>query len=428
MRFVGRRDGVDPELVEQMALGRGDDRRQRAHHAVRGLQLRRAGGDPRRRASASQGGGEEEFRELPLRARDARPRPDHPHQRRAAPVQLPALAVGLLASCTSRDVLWPDFSREDFEESLAEYDARRRRSAAADGRDAPRRRAPRGRRRSRRRRRGGSDLRRAHPRRAPGDRVRDLHRRSRAAGSSRPALVRRSACVCLHELFRDVRRARPVRLAGFAGRWPACAVAAQYGGQPRCCWSLVALAAAAVPARARAAAPARRTGHGGHAARRLWIGLAARARGAAARAAARRRRSSSTCSSARSSATPAPTSAGARSARRPLAPRISPNKTVEGLVIGIVVRRRSRVWFAGLYQDWLLGRRRAAARLRVALAAPVGDLFESLVKRDARRQGLRRAVRRPRRRARPPRRGAVHGGRRLLRLACAFVMIDPLRP
>ena len=49
--------------------------------------------------------------------------------------------------------------------------------------------------------------------------------------------------------------------------------------------------------------------------------------------------------------------------RRPLAPRISPNKTVEGLVIGIVVGAIA-VWFAGLYQDWLLGRARSAARPR----------------------------------------------------------------
>ena len=40
--------------------------------------------------------------------------------------------------------------------------------------------------------------------------------------------------------------------------------------------------------------------------------------------------------------------------RRPLSPRLSPNKTVEGLAIGIVAGVAG-VWFAGLYQDWLSG-------------------------------------------------------------------------
>jgi phosphatidate cytidylyltransferase len=68
--------------------------------------------------------------------------------------------------------------------------------------------------------------------------------------------------------------------------------------------------------------------------------------------------------------------------RRPLAPRLSPNKTVEGLVIGMVVAIAA-VWFAGLYQDWLKGWEALVLGLAVALAAPVGDLFESLIKRDA---------------------------------------------
>ena len=67
--------------------------------------------------------------------------------------------------------------------------------------------------------------------------------------------------------------------------------------------------------------------------------------------------------------------------RRPLAPRISPNKTVEGLVAGVLGGTLA-FWFAGLYQDWLSGPDALLIGLAVALAAPVGDLFESLVKRD----------------------------------------------
>ena len=68
--------------------------------------------------------------------------------------------------------------------------------------------------------------------------------------------------------------------------------------------------------------------------------------------------------------------------RRPLAPRISPNKTVEGWLIGVIAAVAG-VWFAGLYQDWLTGYQALLLGLAVALVAPLGDLFESYIKRDA---------------------------------------------
>ncbi|MBA2638355.1 MAG: phosphatidate cytidylyltransferase [Solirubrobacterales bacterium] len=68
--------------------------------------------------------------------------------------------------------------------------------------------------------------------------------------------------------------------------------------------------------------------------------------------------------------------------RRRLAPRISPHKTWEGLWIGIATAIAA-VWFTGLYQDWLSGTDALLLGLAVGLAAPVGDLFESFVKRDA---------------------------------------------
>jgi phosphatidate cytidylyltransferase len=67
--------------------------------------------------------------------------------------------------------------------------------------------------------------------------------------------------------------------------------------------------------------------------------------------------------------------------RRKLAPDISPNKTVEGLVAGIAGATLA-FWCAGLYQDWLSGWDALAIGFLVALAAPLGDLFESAVKRD----------------------------------------------
>lgn len=66
---------------------------------------------------------------------------------------------------------------------------------------------------------------------------------------------------------------------------------------------------------------------------------------------------------------------------RPLAPGISPSKTVEGLVIGFVLGTMA-FWFAGLYQDWLSGGDALVIGACVAAAAPLGDLFESLIKRD----------------------------------------------
>ena len=67
--------------------------------------------------------------------------------------------------------------------------------------------------------------------------------------------------------------------------------------------------------------------------------------------------------------------------RRRLAPDISPNKTVEGLVAGILGGTLA-FWFAGAYQDWFSGTDALIVGFLVALAAPVGDLFESAVKRD----------------------------------------------
>src|SRR3954452_2670341 len=68
---------------------------------------------------------------------------------------------------------------------------------------------------------------------------------------------------------------------------------------------------------------------------------------------------------------------------RQLSPRLSPNKTLEGLIGGIVIGTAA-FWFAGTYQDWLNGIDALIIGATVAVAAPVGDLFESLIKRDNR--------------------------------------------
>ena len=68
--------------------------------------------------------------------------------------------------------------------------------------------------------------------------------------------------------------------------------------------------------------------------------------------------------------------------RTKLSPAISPNKTVEGLVIGIAAAIFA-VWVAGLYQDWMTGWDSIILGVVVALVSPIGDLFESYFKREA---------------------------------------------
>jgi phosphatidate cytidylyltransferase len=69
--------------------------------------------------------------------------------------------------------------------------------------------------------------------------------------------------------------------------------------------------------------------------------------------------------------------------RHKLAPVISPNKTWEGLASGIVVGTLV-VWYWSRTTsgDWISGTDGLLLGLAVVIAAPVGDLFESLVKRD----------------------------------------------
>jgi phosphatidate cytidylyltransferase len=64
-----------------------------------------------------------------------------------------------------------------------------------------------------------------------------------------------------------------------------------------------------------------------------------------------------------------------------IAPTLSPNKTLEGLLGGFLIGTMA-FWFAGLYQDWLSGVDALAIGAAVAAVAPIGDLFESMLKRD----------------------------------------------
>ncbi|HVW18647.1 MAG TPA: phosphatidate cytidylyltransferase [Solirubrobacteraceae bacterium] len=187
------------------------------------------------------------------------------------------------------------------------------------------------------------------------------------------------AVVCLHELYAMFERAHPARLAGFAAVVGMLA-AAHWGGQ----FQVLGVLALAVPltfllvvAQPRGGAPAiavtllgvgwiglalahavllRDLPHGGGIVIDVLVGTFLGDTGAYL--------------------------GGRAFGATPMAPRISPHKTLEGLGIGVIVGVAG-VWFAGLYQDWLSGYDALLLGLAVAVVGPIGDLFESYLKRDA---------------------------------------------
>jgi phosphatidate cytidylyltransferase len=69
--------------------------------------------------------------------------------------------------------------------------------------------------------------------------------------------------------------------------------------------------------------------------------------------------------------------------RHKLAPQISPNKTWEGLICGVLLAIVG-VFMADLYETaWLTHAEALALGGAIAVLGPIGDLFESMIKRDA---------------------------------------------
>ena len=186
-------------------------------------------------------------------------------------------------------------------------------------------------------------------------------------------------CVCMHELYEMYARARPVRLAGFIGLAGLLA-AALYGDQAQ----VLLAAVAALPVLFALTLMQPRPSVGGMALTLLgiyWIGfalaIAVLLRGLP--------HGLGIVIDILVGTFLGDTGAylgGQLFGRRPLAPRISPNKTVEGLLIGMACAVLG-VWIAGRYQSWLPGKHALVLGVGVALAAPVGDLFESFLKREA---------------------------------------------
>jgi phosphatidate cytidylyltransferase len=186
-------------------------------------------------------------------------------------------------------------------------------------------------------------------------------------------------CVCMHELYTMYARARPVALGGFLAL-AGLLLAAQYGGQ----FQVLLVAVAALPVVFGLTLLQPRPSVGGLAVTVLgiyWIGFAL-AHAVMLRGLPHGAGIVVDVLVGTFLGDTAAYIGGRMFGRRPLAPAISPNKTVEGLVIGMLFAVLG-VWIAGRYQDWLPGSHALVIGVGVALVAPVGDLFESFVKREA---------------------------------------------
>ena len=128
MRFIGRRDGIDPGLVERMQWA---EKLTAANDRINFFVAFNYGGRSEILDAAKlfEGGGEDDFR-TGLYA----PEMHDPDLLIRTSGEL-RISNYLLWQCAYselvfRDELWPDFSREAFKESLEEFEARRRRFGA----------------------------------------------------------------------------------------------------------------------------------------------------------------------------------------------------------------------------------------------------------------------------------------------------------
>jgi phosphatidate cytidylyltransferase len=186
-------------------------------------------------------------------------------------------------------------------------------------------------------------------------------------------------CACMHELYSMYERAHPVRLAGFIALAGLLA-AALYGDQ----FQVLLAAVVALPVLFGLTLLAPQPSVGGLALTLLgiyWIGFAL-AHAVLLRGLPHGEAIVIDVLVGTFLGDTGALLGGRTFGKRPLAPRISPNKTIEGLAIGMVCAVLG-VWIAGRYQEWLPGTHALVLGVGVALVAPIGDLFESFVKREA---------------------------------------------
>jgi phosphatidate cytidylyltransferase len=188
--------------------------------------------------------------------------------------------------------------------------------------------------------------------------------------------------LCMMELYRMLDRWRPVALVGYASA-VALVIAARYGGQG----TMLEVAMASVPVTFLAVVIEGRQNMptvaiAGTLLGIVWIGLGF----GHAELLRQLPHGNSVVIDVMLGTFLADTGAyvgGRMFGHRPLAPAISPNKTVEGLCLGMFTAVLT-VFIAGRFQQaWLTEGQSLLLGLAIAVLGPIGDLFESVVKRDA---------------------------------------------
>ncbi len=188
-------------------------------------------------------------------------------------------------------------------------------------------------------------------------------------------------CACLHELYRLLHRWHPVPLVGFVALM-AMVIAARFGGQRQVLEvTVAALPVAFLAVLARGAHGRSTVTIAGTLLGVIWLGIAF------GHAVLLRQlpHGGGVIIDVLVGTFLGDTGAyvgGRLFGRRRLAPELSPGKTVEGLFCGMLIAILA-VFFAGLFQDWLTQGDALLLGLVVAILGPLGDLFESAVKRDS---------------------------------------------
>jgi phosphatidate cytidylyltransferase len=187
--------------------------------------------------------------------------------------------------------------------------------------------------------------------------------------------------VCLHEFYRMLPRWKPTPIVGFAAA-AAMVLAARFGNER----DVMEIAVASIPVTflavvARGGDGTRTVSIAGTLLGIFWLGLAF------AHAVLLRRLDNGggiliDILVGTFLADTAAYLGGRLFGRRLLAPSISPNKTWEGLFCGMLIAILA-VFIAGLEQTWLTQGDALVLGVAVAVLGPIGDLFESLIKRDA---------------------------------------------
>jgi phosphatidate cytidylyltransferase len=189
-------------------------------------------------------------------------------------------------------------------------------------------------------------------------------------------------CVCLYELYQLLERWRPVAPVGFAAL-AGMVLAARYGTQRHVLEVMVAAFPVLVLATlGRAGRGGATVAIAGTLLGIVWVGLAF----AHAELLRERPHGGGVTLDVVLGTVLGDTAAyagGRLFGRRLLAPTISPGKTLEGLFCGMLIAIVAVVVASRFQSTWMTTSHALLLGAVVALVGPLGDLFESLIKRDA---------------------------------------------